>query len=46
MKAINVTFDDDEINLLISKKAESGAKNWHDFILFSAGAKKKKDLKK
>jgi len=46
MKTINVTFDDDEINSLNSKKDESGAKNWHDFILFSAGVIKKKDLKK
>ena len=46
MKTINVTFDDEEIEQLNEKKEESGAKNWHDFILLSAGVIKKKDLKK
>jgi hypothetical protein len=46
MKTINVTFEDEEIEKLNKLKEESGAKNWHDFILLSAGVVKKKDLKK
>jgi hypothetical protein len=37
MKTINETFTDEEIDALQKKKEKYGDKNWHDFILRSAG---------
>ena len=45
MITINVTFNDEEQEKLEALKEASGL-SWHDFILVSAGAVKKKDLKK
>jgi hypothetical protein len=46
MRTINVTFDDDDFDQLQSKMKESGAKNWREFILSSAGLSKKRKGKK
>lgn len=45
MMTINVTFNDGEAITLQKLKDESGL-NWHDFILVSSGAVKKRDIKK
>lgn len=45
MMTINVTFNDEEETIIQKLKEEAGL-NWHDFILISCGAVKKRDLKK
>jgi len=45
MMTINVTFNDEEEEKIQALKDASGL-GWHDFILVSVGAVKKKDLKK
>ncbi len=43
MITINVTFEGDQEEKLVKLKEKSGL-SWHDFILVSSGAVKRKDL--
>jgi hypothetical protein len=43
MITINVTFEGDQEEKLVKLKEKSGL-SWHDFILVSSGAIKRKDL--
>lgn len=45
MKTLYEIFENDEFEDMKKKKDESGM-TWHDFLLVSSGARKKRDLKK
>jgi len=46
MKSLYEKFTDEEFEKMQALKEASGLKSWHDFLLVSTGAAKKKDFKK
>jgi hypothetical protein len=46
MKSVNIPLTDEEFGALLRKKNESGIRTWHDYLLWSAGLLKKRDIRK